>query len=419
MKLSYLRMYPFAGASDRMVTFADGINVLHGNNEAGKSTICKAIHHTLYTRSQLSKPEFRKKMERFIPVGKGDTARTELGFEHGGAHYRLCRSWGASRQSELWLPDGSCITNEDAIQAQVESFLGMKEGTFSALYYIDQEGLQAKLDAMKKDEDTMQTMGDFFMRLSMGAGGVSIQAFTDLVDAEIARTYSRWDTQFNMPQNGRGIDNPYKKEVGFILEHFYALEGARRDHTLAQEAEKAIDAVNDKIRTLETRLSETTAYLDEKRDLYQRCVELESRRSSIAAARAKAETLRSVLKRWDEVDLFFVGCPSSEGALQKRAEDIESERTNRTSYDALRKKVEAIMSVRALMKERTDAAAALASGRYVSNADYDLYAQAHTRLATNRAVMESQKSAVTIHSNEDATLGIRCDRGDAETLVIE
>lgn len=43
MKLLDITLHPFAGIINRTTTFQPGLNVVTGTNEAGKSTLVKAI----------------------------------------------------------------------------------------------------------------------------------------------------------------------------------------------------------------------------------------------------------------------------------------------------------------------------------------------------------------------------------------
>ena len=49
MKIRSFSTEQFAGITDRSISFSDGINVILGNNESGKSTIINAMYHALNT----------------------------------------------------------------------------------------------------------------------------------------------------------------------------------------------------------------------------------------------------------------------------------------------------------------------------------------------------------------------------------
>ena len=80
MKLISIRLHPFGGTADRKCTLHDGINVLEGPNEFGKSTLSNALWHALFTTTKLSKVELRNTIGRWYPKPGGDHARITVQF---------------------------------------------------------------------------------------------------------------------------------------------------------------------------------------------------------------------------------------------------------------------------------------------------------------------------------------------------
>jgi exonuclease SbcC len=90
----------FGGLSKKEMDFKEGMNVIIGPNESGKSTIYNAIENTLFTPSNLTPSKFRKQMGRFIPVGGGDTIEVTIHFKRHGSAYIFKRRWGWPRAAE-------------------------------------------------------------------------------------------------------------------------------------------------------------------------------------------------------------------------------------------------------------------------------------------------------------------------------
>ena len=59
MKLIQLHLHPFAGTVNRTYNFENGLNVIFGDNEAGKSTMVKALLLSLLESTDLTKSEFK------------------------------------------------------------------------------------------------------------------------------------------------------------------------------------------------------------------------------------------------------------------------------------------------------------------------------------------------------------------------
>ena len=78
MKLKSIKLHPFAGIRDKSIEFDDGLNVLLGPNEAGKSTIYNAILNGLLTTTSLTTTKVESEMGRFFPASGGDVIRVDL-----------------------------------------------------------------------------------------------------------------------------------------------------------------------------------------------------------------------------------------------------------------------------------------------------------------------------------------------------
>ena len=83
MILQKLTLCPFAGFTHREVEFKSGLNVILGENEAGKSTLVKALKASLFEPTSLGKRDLEKFAHSYFPKGIADQAKTILVFESG------------------------------------------------------------------------------------------------------------------------------------------------------------------------------------------------------------------------------------------------------------------------------------------------------------------------------------------------
>ena len=73
MIINSIHITVFAGLSGRDIGFEQGMNVVLGPNETGKSTIFRALENTLFTPADLTPSRFQKLMGHYLPIGGGDT----------------------------------------------------------------------------------------------------------------------------------------------------------------------------------------------------------------------------------------------------------------------------------------------------------------------------------------------------------
>lgn len=92
----------------RVVVFDGRATVLHGANEAGKSTLFEAVRHALFDRSRTQ----ARWVERLVPYGSRAIPTVQLDFEHTGRTLRIEKRFGAKGEATLSekRPDGAWTT---------------------------------------------------------------------------------------------------------------------------------------------------------------------------------------------------------------------------------------------------------------------------------------------------------------------
>lgn len=100
-----------------------GLNVLAAPNEAGKSTLFRAVRACLFQKHTAKTDDLRK----LARDGAGLPVTIELGFEHGGAHYVARKSFLSSMRASL-LKDGREIASGRAADDEIYNVLGLKPG---------------------------------------------------------------------------------------------------------------------------------------------------------------------------------------------------------------------------------------------------------------------------------------------------
>ena len=130
MKLLSIRLHPFGGTANRTCTLHDGINVLEGPNEFGKSTLSNALWHALFTSTHLTPAALRNTMGRWYPKPGGDHVRVTLEFEANGQIWTLQKTWGAGAASSLQADGAASIADPAKVQAQLATLLRRNEATW-------------------------------------------------------------------------------------------------------------------------------------------------------------------------------------------------------------------------------------------------------------------------------------------------
>jgi DNA repair protein SbcC/Rad50 len=325
--IAHVRVNPFGCFSSREIQFQEGLNVILGPNEAGKSTIFHALQKGLFTVTKLRKPDFTKEIARFLPVAGGDTIMTEVAFRIDGKTYILKRCWGASVGTELKLPDGSIMREEEAVSEHLRTLLPASPGTFRSVLMTYQSGLSQTIEALRTDHpETVRTLGDLLRRTILETDGVSVEEFRAKLEGVHLDYFSRWDRAANYPEKGRGIENPFKKEVGRVLEDFYEKETVRSKLEKARRFERAYDEVNARIGTVSAAVSELEKYVKGYQDVARDAEQRKVLSAEVVGLQSKVEMMQKVNTEWVVSESKVEELKGKIPVLEKQAAPLLQER---------------------------------------------------------------------------------------------
>ena len=341
MILKRIALTPFGGLTNAKFNFKPGLNVIHGPNEAGKSTIFNALQRVLFTPAHLTPSVFRREMESFLPLEGGDTIVVSLCLNLNGDTYALRRTWGATKSAELTLPRGSIITDEDVVQERLISMLPAKEGTFKTVLMTYQSGLPKTVEEL--EDEPIQTLSAILRKAIFETDGVSVDQFKQNIESEYTAYYSRWDRERGRPES----DRRYKINVGKILQAYYDLEDKQIALKDAEGYEDDLDEINDKINTCIDTIETLKAYIKKNERVVEDARQRQSLNDRLDAINARMERYEKDNRDWpvaesamDRIEALLPGLKEKENALaleQKMAIKQEERNQLRRQFEQVEK----------------------------------------------------------------------------------
>jgi exonuclease SbcC len=250
MIIRRVRLQPFGGIGQSDIALQAGLNVILGPNEAGKSTMVNAAFAALFLSSNTRKSEktWKDYLSRYLPVGGGDTIRVTVDFTcPEGQDYSLTRSWGATKDCRLESTAGLVITNEDTVAEKLATFLCHGRGTYEGVLFARQDEMLRTVEMLRENKEATNTLGDALRAVLLAAGGVSVDELAATLEAAKKDLLDNWDMGRVGPKNNRGIDNPYKNNVGRLLTSFYKAEQLKRTLRSARLAESNLSEIETKL----------------------------------------------------------------------------------------------------------------------------------------------------------------------------
>ncbi len=245
MKLTNISCTQFAGIRDQSISLDNGINIIYGKNESGKSTLVNLISRTLFQDSKIDKRKDKDFFDNFFPTAKkgsnitGDTIDGKIMLEIDNSTYTLTKEWGADSRCILSTPDG-VIRDANSIHTILKELLAYGEGVYSDLLFSSQRNtdfsLQTILDTAKKG-DMKQELITAISKVFVESNGISIEHIEQAINSKIEEIAGKhWDTERQAPVRKAG-GGRHQKQLGKILEAYYALEDAKNtvDNLVALE----------------------------------------------------------------------------------------------------------------------------------------------------------------------------------------
>ncbi len=132
MYIESLQITSFAGISGYNLSLEDGVNIIRGDNEAGKSTVAEFIRYVLYG--------FNGKSDRERYLGFSSNAVAgDIVISDGGKRFRIERKTVGNKDSvSVYDLENGSACYEGKVPGEV--FLGMPSGLFASTAFVGQTG---------------------------------------------------------------------------------------------------------------------------------------------------------------------------------------------------------------------------------------------------------------------------------------
>ncbi len=245
MKITNVSCTQFAGVRDRSVALTEGINVIFGKNESGKSTLAHLIGRTFFQKAQLDRRSDKSFFDLYFPAAvkggfAGDFADGKITFETEKGSFTLTKEWGAEPRCVLSTPQG-VIRDPDTVNAIIKEALLYGEGVYNDMLFSAQRNadaaLQSLLDATRRT-DAKQELVDAVSRTFAQSDGISMDKIEEAIAAKVEEIAGKhWDLDRGVPMRKAGR---WSNGLGEILKAYYALEDA--NEVLAEIARLEQDA---------------------------------------------------------------------------------------------------------------------------------------------------------------------------------
>ena len=244
MKINRVYIKNFGGLTDKEYILSDGLNVIFGKNESGKSTFLSFMRFMFYgaKKSRTKELSFR---EKYMPWSGGNMSG-EVEFTLNGTSYSLSRTISSiGRKQETVLINKTTgeiadISNSNEVGTEL---FKLSEQSFLNTLFISAEGT-------KIDSD-----GELLAKISnvsqSGDEGVSYQIILDKLNNLIA--------DISSPRRSKAQIPVLEKSIAELKEKY---DNAIETANLKKHAQKSLNDVNIKLDALNNEKNELTSLLE-------------------------------------------------------------------------------------------------------------------------------------------------------------
>ena len=349
MKLTRIRLHPFGGTPDQTCSLYDGINVIEGPNEFGKSTLNNALWHALFTPSNLTPAKLKSSMGRWFPKPNGDHVRVTLEFTADGQGWTLQKSWGAGASCSLQATGGTSVVDHNTVQKRLLDLLRRNQATWQHVLFVNQAELSNTIQLLQKNASQLDDVQPFVLGAAAIPGDIAAEKLDSAIERRIEQHFSRWDMKANGPENGRGITNPWMNKIGPQLAAYYAMETIRKELIAVVVYEQLVDGVNGEIRELDGAIEVERKFVETGRSLRNGVAKRGGLEEKAKRIEAEMEILREVLLAWPGADKAIQDKQEEQKRIEKEIDNLAKELANaraRISAGQLKKGYEQLVKSR-------------------------------------------------------------------------
>lgn len=422
MIITKAHLNPFGAVADREFTFQEGLNVLLGPNEAGKSTLVNAIYAALFVPSNVRRnaEDWTMFLKHYLPHPDGDTARVNLEFiSPAGQAVSYSCAWGSAKSERLVLGNGGEINDPDSIRDRLNRFLRFGKGTYREVLFARQEEMNRTFARLKEDHDAAESVSGLLRRSVFEAGGVSLEKLEAKIVSEYNRLLDNWDLESDGPRAGKGIDNRHKTKIGLVLEAYYRAEEIKRNIRKIRADEEEAALLAGRLEQIDREEEAVACDLNEYEKLEDDIYKRARIEPGLELLKSEDEKMLAVIKRWPVVQSEAEKLTAEINDLTSAAGRLEAELKEAEAAAKEKEKRELLKRIKPLKEDLEQKKEQLQNLPAITGKDLAFLEKQLNREAELKAAAGAMKLKAVIKTGQKLNLQVTSGFEQARDFAVE
>ncbi|MBN1916239.1 AAA family ATPase [Candidatus Dojkabacteria bacterium] len=321
MKITKLTIKNFRKFKDKTFEFSDGVNVVQGLNEAGKSTLSEAILTLLFADPTTKSKQF------FDRYGSWDESGSIFLQAEGTSplgKFQLTKDFGL-KLAKLTNLDTKKETNDiKGVEASIGQLLGIKSvKVFESSAFVS----QSDLARIESSEDLVASI-----QSAASAGGVEEGVGTVIkeIDRELAELKKGLDRPTNSPGKLKELEVKISETMQNLEDKKQKWEKVKSAANEGKSSKGELESVTEKISLVEKQIEYNRKFKEGSqkiKEIEQQIVRLERKMSEVSEISTQISNIRSQIENFkplDSIDLEKTAKEVNEltGSIRAKKETI-------------------------------------------------------------------------------------------------
>ena len=354
MKIISYQSKRYAGTRDQSAHFEPGLNVVLGDNEAGKSTMINGVYHTIFTSHNLKsakKESGKAELKSFLfPVDGSTHIDGEVQFEVSGEEYIVRKTWDSVNLKRCSTDlEGKALLTDFAAEEKIEELLPYGEAFYRYIVFGRQSNESSIVQKLTSFQSGDAESIDMRHRVASAAasGGFAEEKFLQKLNETIKKLDARWELNSGLPQY-RKEGGRWEVGIGTVVTSYYEWLDAKDALEKARGKIANVEELDQKLKDICKKKEEVDNELESLKERKSAIVSAELLRNNLELLAQEITGLRSDAEKWPELMqeekyLNDLKAERDERNARCRRDDLEGVLAKNNEYEnAIREKKQAM-----------------------------------------------------------------------------